>query len=242
MNAWSLLLINMLHELKLPSALFLIAGSDCRGRPYRVLSTMRTILATLAAFALFAADEAPAPKLDRIILTNGRALAGTIESEADDHYMIKLAAGGGGALLIKKDRVESVVRGVEEMPKPTAPAARVAAEVPAAENKDLKTGSAEDAKPVLDHSDQEKKRAGRELIAKAKTLKKPMSFQQVKEILGNNCERLTFEPIQRPGFGWYHWVIYGSGVNVLIDERDNSFVEMTLQRPLPYHDEAQKRR
>lgn len=108
---------------------------------------MRTILATLAAFALFAADEAPAPKLDRIILTNGRALAGTIESEADDHYMIKLAAGGGGALLIKKDRVESVVRGVEEMPKPTDPAVSTGAEIKPPTSP--KTGHGKPAPPTV---------------------------------------------------------------------------------------------
>lgn len=219
---------------------------------------MRTILATLAAFALFAADEAPAPKLDRIILTNGRALAGTIESEADDHYMIKLAAGGGGALLIKKDRVESVVRGVEDMPKPTIAKAEAPAGstelVTGEERKNNDESTGKKTSPDKNWTESEHPPAGlslkegvawiKKLSGRSNTGGNIISFAKVVEVLGPNfVKKNNIED----GLGisnrysFYEWSgIGGERVTVKIRLSDNVFAgAFVLNNP---NVEIQKRR
>jgi hypothetical protein len=74
-------------------------------------------LLLLAAFAF--AEDAPA-KLDRLQLANGRTLIGTVESETADAYSVRLVGGQGGVMSIRKDRVTSIVRGVEDAPAPVA--------------------------------------------------------------------------------------------------------------------------
>lgn len=73
---------------------------------------MRILMAILIGTVCVAA-EGTSVILDRIVLTNGRTLVGTISSETDEAYSIALVGGGGGALVIAKDRVVSIERGAE---------------------------------------------------------------------------------------------------------------------------------
>lgn len=80
---------------------------------------MRAV-AMLVAVSIAAAAAEPA-KLDRINLSNGRSLVGTIASETDGSYIIALAGGAGGSIQVAKSRVISVDRAVEDLPAPTVP-------------------------------------------------------------------------------------------------------------------------
>lgn len=91
---------------------------------------MRAI-AILLAVSIASAADAP-PKLDRINLSNGRALVGTITSETSDLYMVTLPGGNGGVMQIAKGRVVSVERGVEDAPVVRIASAPTQAEIDAA--------------------------------------------------------------------------------------------------------------
>jgi hypothetical protein len=91
---------------------------------------MRAITILLAVSIASAAD-AP-PKLDRINLSNGRALVGTIASETNDLYMVTLPGGNGGVMQVAKSRVVSVERGAEDAPVVQLASAPTQAEMDAA--------------------------------------------------------------------------------------------------------------
>lgn len=71
------------------------------------------VMALVAAACFCWSADAVTTQLDRITLTNGRALVGTISAETDDAYTIALVGGGGGAIQVAKSRVVSIERGAE---------------------------------------------------------------------------------------------------------------------------------
>ena len=77
----------------------------------------RTLAILLLIATALAAVETPT-KLDRIHLANGRTIVGLATEETADTYSV-IPSGGGGALTIRKDRIVSIERGVEDAPAPT---------------------------------------------------------------------------------------------------------------------------
>jgi hypothetical protein len=102
---------------------------------------MRHLLA-LALIASLSAEDAP--MLDRLELSNGRALVGMVESETADAYTIHLAGGSGGAIIVAKSKVVTIVRRVEDMP--VAPVPRPAA----AKEPEAVASAAEPPQPVVE--------------------------------------------------------------------------------------------
>lgn len=77
---------------------------------------MRLITLLMFAVAAVAADHA---KMDLIHLANGRSIVGTVESETEDAYTVRLS-GSGIVLNLKKEKVSSIERGVADQPDPAA--------------------------------------------------------------------------------------------------------------------------
>lgn len=110
---------------------------------------MRAIAVLLAVSFAAAADEQP--KMDRINLTNGRALVGTITNETDTVYMVTLPGGSGGVMQIAKSRVVSIDRGAEDAPSVQAVSAPTQAEMDAAKAiRQPKPKNEKLAEPTLD--------------------------------------------------------------------------------------------
>jgi hypothetical protein len=161
------------------------------------------IIASALCAALAAAD--PPSKLDRINLTNGRSLAGTISSETADAYTITLAGGSGGAILVAKSRVLSIERGAEDLPVPSVPITEqqpVAKPTPASAA-DVATD--EEVATVKQLREDAKKKGAlvtKELFA---LVKPSMPLAEALAILGPGHTIEPFDPRQPNGDKTYNW-------------------------------------
>lgn len=75
----------------------------------------------LLTIAICCGEDAAPAKLDRFNLANGRTIVGTIESQTDEAYTIKLVGGAGGTIIMKKDRVLSIDARAADPPAPRPP-------------------------------------------------------------------------------------------------------------------------
>jgi hypothetical protein len=163
---------------------------------------MRLIIACTLCLGLAAAE--PPAKLDRINLTNGRSLAGTIASETADSYTITLAGGSGGAIQVAKSRVLSVERGAEDLPAPSVPVAEqqpIARPAPSAAD----VAADEQATTVKQLREDAKKKGAlvtRELFA---LVKPAMPLAEALAILGPGHTIEPFDPRVPNGDKTYNW-------------------------------------
>ncbi len=173
-------------------------------------------LLILVCALLPAADSDPLPgKLDRIELTNGRALVGTIATETPENYTVRLPAGGGGDLIVKRERVAKIVRGVEDMPSahPASEPMETAAVVrPAA------TNSPRPIDPIAALRADAKAKGVNVTRAMLAVVKVGMDYADTLKILGPGFT--VTENVNRvSGYTLHHW-INADGSSIRIEFRD----------------------
>ncbi len=73
---------------------------------------MRAIAILLLAITIGAAEVEPAPKLDRVTLSNGGVVIGSITEDADGYAVLV----GGGKMHLARDAVKGIEKGVADVP------------------------------------------------------------------------------------------------------------------------------